>query len=135
MRLIQPSKAKSCHSTLSLYTLNQAFLHQNKLPLTTVLNLQKMTCIISYLSKQRSTLSDMRRSMQSCSRAINCMSLSSPWPMLSHSRSVSGSTSAIWNHKNRKKNFNKLFRKWDRYKKVGRAGGKGCDKRKSASKI
>lgn len=51
---------------------------------------------VTYLSKQRSTLSDMRRSMQSCSSAISCMSLSSPWPMFSHSRRVSGSTSAIW---------------------------------------
>ena len=52
----------------------------------------------AHLSKQRSTLSDMRSSMQSCSKAMSCMSLSSPWPMLSHSSRVSGSTSAICEH-------------------------------------
>lgn len=47
------------------------------------------------LSKQRSTLSDMSNNIQSCSSAITCMSLSSPVPMVSHSKSVSGSMSAI----------------------------------------
>lgn len=54
---------------------------------------------ICYLSKHRSTLSDIRRSMQSCSNATSCISLSAssswPSPIVSHSRSVSGSTSAI----------------------------------------
>lgn len=50
----------------------------------------------TYLSKHRSTLSLMSRSMQSCSSAISCMSRSSPWPIESHSSSVSGSTSPIW---------------------------------------
>ena len=50
---------------------------------------------MTYISKQRSTLSDINRSMQSCSSAISCMSLSSPWPMLSHSSSESESTSAM----------------------------------------
>jgi len=50
---------------------------------------------IKYLSKQRSTLSDIRSSIHSCSRAISCMSRSSPCPMDNHSSSVSGSTSPI----------------------------------------
>lgn len=48
-----------------------------------------------HLSKHLSTLSDMRRSIHSCSRAMSCMSLSSPCPIWSHSSRVSGSTSAI----------------------------------------
>lgn len=49
----------------------------------------------TYVSKQRSTLSDIRSSMHSCSSAINCISLSSPCPICSHSSNVSGSTSAM----------------------------------------
>lgn len=49
----------------------------------------------TYVSKHRSTLSDIKSSMQSCSRAISCMSLSSPCPICSHSSNVSGSTSAM----------------------------------------
>ena len=51
------------------------------------------------LSKHRSTLSDIKRSMQSCSSATSCMSRSAmsswPRPIVSHSSSVSGSTSAM----------------------------------------
>lgn len=47
------------------------------------------------LSKHRSTLSDMSKSMHSCSKAINCISRSSPLPICSHSNNVSGSTSDI----------------------------------------
>lgn len=55
----------------------------------------KLSAVTLYHSKQRSTLSDMSNSMHNCSNAINCMSLSSPCPILSHSSKVSGSTSAI----------------------------------------
>lgn len=54
--------------------------------------------IQTYVSKQRSTLSDMSNSMQSCSRAMSCISLSSPCPICSHSSNVSGSTSAMMPH-------------------------------------
>ena len=47
------------------------------------------------LSKHLSTLSDISNSIQSCSRAMSCISRSSPAPIWSHSSSVSGSTSAI----------------------------------------
>lgn len=53
------------------------------------------TNVKTHVSKQRSTLSDMSSSMQSCSRAMSCMSRSSPWPICSHSSRVSGSTSAM----------------------------------------
>lgn len=49
----------------------------------------------THVSKQRSTLSDIRSSMHSCSNAISCISLSSPCPICSHSSNVSGSTSAM----------------------------------------
>ncbi|KAE9544832.1 hypothetical protein AGLY_000374 [Aphis glycines] len=48
--------------------------------------------VLSYTSKHLSTLSDINSNMHNCSSAISCISLSSPWPMLSHSRRVSGST-------------------------------------------
>lgn len=57
-------------------------------------NLQ-ILCLENYLSKHLSTLSDINSSIHSCSRAISCMSRSSPWPIWSHSSKVSGSTSAM----------------------------------------
>lgn len=51
--------------------------------------------VFKYLSKHLSTLSDISRSIHSCSKAISCMSRSSPCPVSNHSNSVSGSTSAI----------------------------------------
>lgn len=53
--------------------------------------------IYFYLSKQRSTLSDISSNMHNCSSAISCISRSSPIPLFSHSNNVSGSGSAIWN--------------------------------------
>ena len=44
-------------------------------------------------------LSDMSSNIHSCSKAINCISLSSPCPILSHSNKVSGSTSTIFTKK------------------------------------
>lgn len=55
-------------------------------------------CVQTYVSKQRSTLSDMSKSMHSCSRAMSCISRSSPCPICSHSSNVSGSTSAMMPH-------------------------------------
>ena len=71
-------------------------------------------------SKQRSTLSDMRSSMQSCSRAMSCISLSSPAPLCNHSSRVSGSTSLILKKNNLKlksfffgcKNSSFMFQLW-----------------------
>lgn len=53
-------------------------------------------------------LSDIRSNIHSCSNAINCMSRSSPCPILSHSSSVSGSTSTIFTDREITK-WNKTF--------------------------
>ena len=53
------------------------------------------------LSKHRSMLSDIKSNIHNCSKAISCMSLSSPCPILSHSNRVSGSTSTIFTEKGR----------------------------------
>ena len=56
---------------------------------------ERLIISFSHISKHLSTLSDINRSIHSCSRASNWMSLSSPCPRASHSNSVSGSSSAI----------------------------------------
>lgn len=82
----------------------------------------------THLSKQRSMLSDISSSIHNCSKAISCISLSSPCPILSHSSSVSGSTSTIFaenerqfeKQRIRKDDFDKEVSTWNRRHKSDR---------------
>lgn len=87
--------ALTWYAMIKTYLSNYPSRHYCYIRQTSARHNRPSICVQTYVSKQRSTLSDMSKSMHSCSRAMSCISRSSPCPICSHSSNVSGSTSAM----------------------------------------